>query len=751
MRRSRLINSGPAGRRLINSASLLAAGAPTPNPPSVGDEFFDVFDDFETPNGSSAMTGRAHWSGALSQWNTDNGKIHQNALYGGAAYIQFGDSNWTDFDVTFDYETGGSDVDGAWSDSRQTLQAWWKDANNYIDLALDAANHRVMVTVMVSGSAAASKEFDNIRGTAGGTGNITFLTSGKLRVQMKSNKLKIWIDGTALAPAGTYSPPWDSWNVTSLVGSGNRQGKVGAQQNAYRWPVLNAIGVRALDIQCTSIDGAVGRKAYSGAGASVGTVTYAGTYSGTPVSWISRLLDATDPDGGPILGTRAGENANGWKTVSATAGSGAYSIAEDLPLGGPYIVEHGYLDGSGLRHTAFSQPTVVGYRIISYGQSTAVGRGGFGGFSIGSLPKGAAPVSSYNVLSDYGPGYMVNGMDPYVGADTLSSFAFTNTAQQIASAPVIFEAYGVPGTGIASLMNGSSGWTDFVAALATRKGVIEGMIWDQGQGDTDTILSAANANIAAYAGNFTSNIVAPIRALTGKADLPIIIAHMGRYGSTTTAGGSNQAEFDSLREQMRKLQFALSTEGGGSDANIHTGEHHNGLLYGDQYHPTNQATGGWDRLNERAAWSAMKHFLGLSVHSGRGPTPASASRSGAVINVQLTMNGATSLSDVTFNTNTGGTGVYPTQPPNRFRGWDFSTSSTFGTLLAVSSWAIGADGHSIDFTLASAPGAPVYVRNLYGAGYDDSRMIHGVYSGSGYDHSIPLEPIMNATGFLISN
>jgi hypothetical protein len=708
----------------------------------VGAEYYDLADDFSSPAGVNVMTGRAHWAGALSQWATDNGKIHQNQLYGSAALIAFGDSDWTDFDVTFDYETGGSDVDGAWQDGRQSLQVWCKDASNYIDIALDAGNHRILVSAIVSGSSVGSREFGDAHGTAGGAGNVAFLASGKLRVQMKSNKLKLWIDGTALAPAGTFAAPWDVWDVSGLISAGNRQGKVGARQNTYRWPVLSAIAVRALDIQCTSIDGAVGRKAYAGAGASLGTVSYAGTYGGTPVTWIARLLDAADPDAAPLTD---------WVTVSATIGGGSYSIAQDLPLGGPYIVEHGYVDGSGLRHTCFSPPTLVGYRIISYGQSTSNGRGGLGGFSIGSLPKGAVPISAYNVLSDYTSGYLVNGMDPYIAGDTLSSFAFTNTAQRIAGAPVIFEAYGVAGTGIVGLMNGSSGWTDFVAALATRKGVIEGMIWDQGQGDTDTILSAANANIAAYANNFTSNIVAPIRALTGKADLPIVIAHMGRYGSTTPAGGSNQAEFDSLREQMRKLQYALTTEGGGSDANIHTGEHHNGLLYGDQYHPSNQAVGGWDRLNERGAWSAMKHILGLNVHSGRGPTPASTTRSSAVINVQLTMNGASSLSDVTFDTNTGGTGVYPIQPTNRFRGWDFSTSPTFGTLLAVSSWAIGADGHSIDFTLSSAPGAPVYVRNLYGAGYDDSRMIHGVYSGTGYDHTIPVEPIMTGNGYLVSN
>jgi hypothetical protein len=61
------------------------------------------------------------------------------------------------------------------------------------------------------------------------------------------------------------------------------------------------------------------------------------------------------------------------------------------------------------------------------------------------------------------------------------------------------------------------------------------------------------------------------------------------------------------------------------------------------------------------------------------------------------------------------------------------------------------NGNAVDFTLASTPGSPVYVRHLYGANYDDSVLFHGVYSGSSYDHSIPVEPVMSSSGYLVSN
>ncbi len=331
------------------------------------------------------------------------------------------------------------------------------------------------------------------------------------------------------------------------------------------------------------------------------------------------------------------------RLVTATAGSGAYSIAEDLPLGGPYIVEHGYLDGSGLRHTTFSQPTLVGYRIICYGHSTAVGRGGFGGYNIGLVAEGRRAAGRYiTTISTSRPVTWSTAWTPMSGPMTLSAFAFTNAAQQIASAPVIFEAYGVSGTGISLLMLGTSNWTAFVNALATRKGVIEGMIWDQGQGDTDTDL---------YIGK---------RQYRGLCQQ---LHEQHRRADQDTDGQGRPSHHHRAHGQIRlgdkpgRRQLCRGRRPPRSHAPSPICAHNRGwrvrpehphrrasqrILYGDAYHPSSQADGGNNRLNERGAWTAMKHILGLSVHSGRGPTPASATRSGAVINVQLTMNDANS-------------------------------------------------------------------------------------------------------------
>lgn len=715
-------------------------------PPVVTGEYYDYSDDFASPAGVNAMTGRANWSGGLSSWVTDNGAIHQNALYGAAVSANLGGSTWPNFDVTFNYLTGGSDASGAaWDGGRQKFNLWTYDGTNYGVTTIDAANKRLTTSFTVNGSTT-NKNWADLRGTAGGTGNITFLPSGTLRVQVDSlGHMRVWIDGQALW-AGSYTAPLDYLDLSAYVV--NRDGSIGVQQNTYRWPVIGSIGLRGATVVCTAIDGAVGRDAYTGAGATTGTPTVSGTYSGAPVNWVARALLASDYS---TVVTLPNANAEGWVNVTATTGSGAYSFPIALPIGGPYVIEHGFQTAvGGPVQSTFSPPTLVAYRFISYGQSVSLGRGSGGTYSVTALANVAVPAAVYNDNGNYSSGYMVNGDDPFTSPTQMRAWSFVNPASQISGKPIMFEAYGVSGATISGLANGSGAWTAFTAALATRKGVIEAMIWDQGQGDADTNAFSFDTDIYPnYASSFLTGIVAPIRALTGNPTLPIYTGLMGRYASNTPPASLTQSVFDSQRSRLLLLKYSLTTEGGGSDANIHAAAHQTAMIYEDAYHPSSAVAGGYPILNQRDAWNLMS-VIGTVAHNGNGPKPVSATRSGAVINVQLDMNGAASLSIITLDTDSG-SAVTPTQPTNRFNGWDFSLSSTFGTLLAVSGWAIGADGHSIDFTLSAAPGAVVYARNCYGAGFNDKVMVHGVYSGAGYDGTIPVARTLAGTGYLTSN
>lgn len=697
----------------------------------VGPEYWDFEDDFETPPGVTPMTGRAGWSGDLDKWVTDNGTVHQTVSFGPAVVALLGDAPWGDIDVIFDYVTDAIDAAGhGWADG-DYFYVWHGDADNHILLRLDRTLNRLAFQFKSTEHSATLMISNDLRDTS----VPSFAGRGSIRVQIKDNRLRVWVDGIAWRHI-TYSPPFNYVDVTSYAPTpSKRQGLVGMRQATRRYPIADGIAARAADIACDEIDGCVGRDAYTGPGASVGTVTYSGRFTGTPVAWVSRLLDAINPK--TVL--------RDWQEVTATTSAGTYEIEEALPIGGPYVVEHGFIDGAGLRHTVYSRPTLVAHRFIVNGQSTAVSRDGAGSYTFTEVARGAIPARTYNDQpAAYPDGYMVNGRDPYIRTTSYPGWTFVKALTEIIDAPVMFEAYGVPAAGIGAIMEGSAGWAAFTAALATRKGVIEGVIWDQGQGDVDT--TTAPANLATYPGSFLDHVVAPLRLLTGNPNLPIFISHMGRYSSTTAPAGLSWSVFDGYRDAHRKMKFALTTEGGGSDPHIHTSSHHTGLVYFDSYHPAGQ--NGLGRLNHRDAWSIAKHVFGLPVHDGRGPIPTGVTRSGATLTIEIDLNGATSLSEVTFDTRMG-TAAYPTQPANRFKGWDFSTSSNFGTLLEVTSIVVS--GPSLIVTLAADPGGPVYARHLYGAGYNDMVTFQGIYSAEAYDQSIPIEPTMGATGYLVSN
>ncbi len=696
----------------------------------MGAEYFELYDDFET--GGPAMAGRTGWDGDLAKWTITAGRIHNNEQYGATVSAFFGGDR-ADFDVTYDYLALSHDF---WEYYRQSFPLWRIDADNQSWLELDTSNKRISQYFLVGGSFS-TQNWTDLNGTAGGAGNITFLTQGKLRVQVDAEgHQRMWIDGTALrAPGGA------TLDLAAIVTDpAHRHGDVGVAQGTNTDAVIDAIGIRPATITCTDIDRAVGRDARSGPGAATGTVMLAGTYDGTPVQWVYKVIDALDRT----------TLVQDWRAVVPATAAGSWSMAAVLPLGGPYLVVPGFqTEAGGPVHSTFSPPTLVGRRVIAYGQSTSVGRGEYGSAYFARLAGGAVPGAPYND-GDYPSGYMVNGADPFADARNIQGWGFVNAATQIEGVPVLFEAYGNAGANIAGLIEGTSAWTDFAAALATRKGVIEAVIWDQGQGDTDvSAFNFDNTNYPAYADDFLDGIVAPLRALAEDPNLPIVTPIMGRYASSSPASGTSQAVFDSQRDRFRRLKYSLTAQGGGSDPHIHCGAHHVGLLYGDAYHPTKSTETGYYRLNERDAWSVF-NVIGTAAHDGRGPVPMAATRSGSTISIALDMNGAGALDELSFDTDSDGADT-PSQPAGRFRGWDFSLASDFASLLAVTGVAIGGDGESLDFTLDAPPGAPVHVRYLHGAGFDDSLLFHGVYSGADHDHSIPVAPTLAGDGSLLSD
>ncbi len=718
-------------------------GGDTSTPPLiVGAQYFDLFDDFET--GGPAMTGRANWAGDLSQWTITSGAIHNGVQDGPNVQAFFGGARPT-FDVTFGYGIGVE-----WYEYNQRFLVWRIDDDNQIHARFDTDNKRVQLITKVAGTETTHTHGD-LHGTTPGGNHVHFLSSGEFRVQGDAHgHLRLWLDGQALKPPSGFYVDLPAY----ITDPDNRTGSIGVGQNGQTYKVLSKIGVRDATIVCTDIDRAVGQDAKSGPGALTGTPTITGEFSGSPVQWVYRAVNAADKT---TVIAIAGANAEGWVRVTPVIDGSSYTMETPHPLGN-HIIEHGFQTvAGGPVHSTFSPPTLAGIRIVSFGQSVSLLRGQESANFYAQSPNGAAPDSPYNLPDhDLPAGYMVSGLDPYRERSNSTAWGFINPAVLIADAPILFEAYGKPGAPIGALLPGGdpdgsdplnrNEWEKFRDAVLTRKGIVAAAIIDHGQGDSDAEpLVFATLLYPNYAASQAA-LIAAIRDLADDAALPIFIAMMGRYGSDTPPASLTQAQVDSQRDLLLRLKYGTTVEGGGSDPDIHCASHQLGIVHNEPYHPT-AAAGGIERVSERDAWSIFNLLRG-AAHDGRGPIPISATRSSSVVRVQLDMNGAASLSDVTFDTNSAGT-VYPTQPTNRFRGWDFCLASNFTSLLAVSSWTLGAD--YIDFTFASPPGAAVYLRNCFGAGFDDSRMVHGVYSGADHDRTIPVARILAGNGYLVSN
>jgi len=109
---------------------------------------------------------------------------------------------------------------------------------------------------------------------------------------------------------------------------------------------------------------------------------------------------------------------------------------------------------------------------------------------------------------------------------------------------------------------------------------------------------------------------------------------------------------------------------------------------------------GYKGLAARLAHSAAKKFGAIS-NDANGPSISSAVRSGAVIDLTLTHNGG---SDITWERIADG--AVPT-------GFEVASDTAFTSKLTIST-VTKVDANTLRITLASDPGATVYVRYMYG-------------------------------------
>lgn len=391
-------------------------------------------------------------------------------------------------------------------------------------------------------------------------------------------------------------------------------------------------------------------------------------------------------------------------------------------------------DSDGKVHTTWSKRVECGRFYITNGQSNSGGRGN----GVSDLPKfsvlaASVPVRSANNTEGI-PDYEMHGM----GTEEFTFAANVETSRIIADAtgiPCLTISTGIGGSGAAYIF-GDGYALSFEPTRARIDGVVDGVIWDQGEGDRDGVYSPDSYYDTLKAGYLK------MVATSGNPNLPMWISPIGNFPRDTPP--NNLTTWTNVDKYARVIKLAYERLIAEFPGKIMYADSKLGNIHADNdpYHYKNSATAGYPVMSRRAGWTIAK-FLGVNVPDGRGPIPTTLARNAAVLTLSLDMNGATSLTDritnPTINTDTYGVPALS----GAMYGYEVS-SDDFATLLTISS--IVRSGNQLIITLAADPGKAVKIRSFHGASYTDKELFWGTYD-NGRDN-IPVAPIIN---YLTSN
>jgi len=679
----------------------------------------DYIDNFT--GGAVALASRPNWTfgaGTAANWLTAGGSAYQSVHYSLTQEALFAPA-FVDFDATYIVNTtglggGSGGTDGPFDTTRSNFYFWWQDSSNYGSIATPVSGAGTCgLRIVVAGTPVASAVFQDFN-------SVTQGTHDKLRIQSRAGNFRASINGEwNRGVNNNFTYPYRPMNFTA-VAAGAKTGKMGIEQDTNRYAICDTVAISTLRITIDYCSPFVGR---TNLAATSGTGRLRGFYSGSPSSWLYRILSAANQ--ATVI--------KDWAFLAnVVAASNAWSAdIPGVPVGGPYIVEAGWTGADGKSYTSTSGWLVCGRRGIVYGQSNAEGRRGGRltdvGAGLGTSILAMGPLITGDAAPQEEWGMM---------RDDVATIAITaQDASNKLSTPVGVNVAGSPATPITGLSPGNSSWdsttSGLVGLVQSTPGIVEFVIWDQGEAEAD----GNGTNVTTYASDFLSLIWGPMKTLTGNTSLKLLISAVGRYSDGTNGpSGSTFAFNDPRRDTLKKQYEAIAAS---DPTNIFVSSSKLGCDHGtDAYHYTST---GYYTVNRRDGSSAAYALGAAASHLGTGPVANAATRAGAVITLALTMNGATGLSGPTAYTT--GPVVAPLYP-NTFKGYQVSADS-FATLLPITS--IATSGSTLVITLTSAPAGAVSVRSFYGSSYDDTSLFVGNYTDTA---NIPIMPITTA---LVSN
>jgi hypothetical protein len=409
----------------------------------------------------------------------------------------------------------------------------------------------------------------------------------------------------------------------------------------------------------------------------------------------------------------------------ATIGSGAWSVNIIVPWGlngrKAYCIGFRPVDGSNVADPLAAvisnrefAPTIG---IVGIGQSnpdflsTNSVTGSYTNFPGGYRYSKAAPPTTTGTKADVAKYYENTNATAINdrmagGLDILTAYF---------NGPVSYSSIAVSGSTADGLAPGGSNWS-YITAHAANSGPFEYIYLGQGESDS---VSVAVASL--WSGRWQSYI-AGYRALSqqpGGTIIPVFLNLLGRVGIDAAAG----------REVHRQQDLFLAAM---ASDNVYLSQHYVGCLMVDGSHFVEQSGGVGDHEVGRRLGLSIRHYASGTGYNGVGPLFGTPTRSGAVITVPITLNGATSLEA------RNGENQSLTADPNVLKSWDVSVDD-FATLLTINSAVLS--GSNVVITLSADPGGPVKVRN-HANGHapteDITSWVFGAYADGTYIGAKPI-------------
>lgn len=645
--------------------------------------FYDAADSTNT-----SLTGRTGWTRAGDNTKADkiksaDGMFRMNTASNGdspygfqltAAPTQYRRVSWG-----YNYTQQGGTLSNAATPYQYYAQQWvlaWSDISNYTFANVVPATGRLTIYKVVAGSTTELCRYEAVP------------TSGDVVLEL-TDRIRCFINGE---PRVAYQLHGDATSAypNKLFPAGTdaiRTGATGLRHNFY--PSILATDWKVEELDMTVADP---KPFYGRDTSNQRTITFTGTYSGTPVSWAYRLRRRS-----------TGAVVKGWTAFSPTAGAGAWSADITVASGGPYLADFGWTDASDDTHVATSSAFAVGILVVAWGQSNALFLSSLGGNGAGY--GGNDLVIGFNAFSTYVGSSFRRWMDELQPQSLALQPNMVGLAKSLSDAtgvPVGVAAAGVSAQALATLKPGTTHWNNvYVPFITELGGNVEAHLVVQGEAE-----ALASSDYSQRAAD-QALLVAGLRSIGGRSDAMVYWRLVGK-----DTGVANNSTTIARSRAVRSIDMAFEN---GVDQWISASPVGKALV--DTIHFTNASHNAISRCE---GMTIARRSFGALAYDGRGPLPTTASRVGAVITIDLDLNGAASVSGTAL------TGY-------RVSNDDFATTLTISTAEVVA--------NKIVITLSGVPSGTVKVDGFPEPAYNDSSLALGTYTVEGI--TIPVFPIVN--------